>query len=75
MVFSGKVVKKTVAPGSKSEREAVVLVTESSEYVLRRQGGNPFCDEQLNQLVGKQICCQGKQHQNLLIIINWTTVE
>lgn len=45
--------------GSKSEHEAVCLVTEKKTYVLRRTGGNPFYDAQLNNLIGKKIMATG----------------
>ena len=56
MKFSGKVIKKPLATGSKSERQAVCLSTDKGkEYVLRRQGGNPFQDDELERLVGKNV--------------------
>jgi hypothetical protein len=63
MKVRGKVVRKPIAQGSKSEREAVVLVTsEGAEYVLRRLGGNPFRDPELDALVGKAIEVEGNLH-------------
>lgn len=57
--FSGSVVKRQFATGSKSERQAILLLTEAGDYVLRRQGGNPFQDPELERLVGKRIRCTG----------------
>jgi hypothetical protein len=57
--YSGSVVKRPFGIGSKSERDAILLVTEDKEYVLRRQGGNAFADPALEQLVGKQVQCTG----------------
>ena len=57
--YSGSVVKRPFGVGSKSERDAILLVTRDKEYVLRRQGGNAFYDAELEQLVGKQIQCTG----------------
>jgi hypothetical protein len=57
--FSGSVVKRPFAAGSKSERQAILLVTDAGDYVLRRQGGNPFHDHELERLVGKRIRCTG----------------
>ena len=53
--FCGRVIKKQVAMGSKSEREAVYLESNGREYVLRRRHGNPFYDQELEKLVGKTI--------------------
>jgi hypothetical protein len=60
MIFKGTVIKKLFARGSKSEHEAVCLVTDQGEYVMRRQGGNPFSDPELDKLVGKWIHCEGE---------------
>jgi hypothetical protein len=57
--LSGIVVKGQVATGSKSEREAVLLDTDGQRFILRRQHGNPFHDEELEKLVGKKICADG----------------
>lgn len=58
-IYSGSVVKRPFGVGSKSERDAILLVTNDKEYVLRRQGGNAFSDSELEQLVGKQVQCTG----------------
>ena len=50
--YTGTVVKKPWAVGSKSEHEAVVLVTKDKEYVLRIAGGNAFQDDRLDKFVG-----------------------
>jgi hypothetical protein len=71
MGITGRVVKKPFAAGSKSEREAILLVTEEGEYVLRRQGGNPFYDRELEKLVGKKIEVDGKIIGYTLMMSNW----
>lgn len=71
MQFSGSVVKKPIATASKSEREAVVLLTESGQFVLRRQGGNPFNDPELNKLVGKTIKCNGELTGYTILVSEW----
>ena len=71
MQAQGRVVSKPVAVGSKSEREAVVLETDSGEFVLRRAGGNPFHDPQLAVLVGKTIEATGTLHGYTLIMSQW----
>ena len=74
MQTHGTVVMKPFAVGSKSERDVVMLVTDSGEYVLRRKGGNPFVDPQLVQLVGKEIQCTGVLHGYTLIMSDWSEV-
>ncbi len=71
MEFSGRVVKKAFAPGSKSAHEAVLLVTDEETYKLRRTGGHAFHDPALEALVGKKIRCQGKVAGYSLIIDTW----
>jgi hypothetical protein len=39
--YSGSVVKRPFGVGSKSEHDAIFLVTKDGDYVLR-QGGNAF---------------------------------
>ncbi len=67
MQYQGRVVKKLFGAGSKSEHDAVMLVTDSGEYVLRRLGGNPFRDPELDRLVGKTVRCEGRVHGYTLI--------
>jgi len=60
--FEGVVRRKPFAEGSKSERTAIFLVTPRREYVLRRQGANPFSDPTLEGLVGKRVSLVGTLH-------------
>jgi hypothetical protein len=73
--FSGKVSQKTVAKGSKSEHLAVVLETGAGDLVLRRPGGNPFSDPELERLVGKTIRVKGQKTDNLLHVLNWNETD
>ena len=70
--LSGEVTRRPFGVGSKSEREAVVLVTPAGDFVLRRQGGNAFADSELDRLVGKSVCCTGFVHGYSFIISAWT---
>lgn len=72
--YRGHVVSKPFAPGSKSEHEAVVLVTESGEFVLRRRRGNPFHDDELERLVGHEIVCTGEVAGYTVIMSEWRVV-
>lgn len=65
--LNGKVVKKKFGEGSKSEHDAVCLETDLGSYVLRRKGGNPFNDPELNKLVGEQILATGVVSNYLFI--------
>lgn len=58
--FAGTVVKKPWGVGSKSESNRVILVTKDKEYVLRRKGGNPFQDPELDKLVGNWYVFEGE---------------
>ena len=57
--LTGKVIARKFSPGSKSEHEAVFLETDQGDYKLKRSGGNPFRDPELDQLVGKRISAAG----------------
>ena len=72
MRLTGQVVKKPFGTGSKSEREAIMLETEEGLYALRRQGGNPFHDPELEKLVGKTIEVEGKVAGYTVLISDWT---
>lgn len=70
--ISGNVIRKEVAAGSKSEREAVVLRTkDGEELLLRRLGGNAFADPQLDDLVGRSITGEGQVAGNTFILKSW----
>jgi hypothetical protein len=72
--LTGKVVLQPFARGSKSEHEAVCLVTDEATYLLRRMGGNPFFDPQLQKLIGKKIKATGVIDE-YLFIISETTID
>jgi hypothetical protein len=69
--LSGDVIRKTLGKGSKSEHEAVYLLSERGEYVLRRQGGNPFHDPELDSFVGKRISCEGSIKDYVFLMTQW----
>jgi hypothetical protein len=70
--FVGKVTKRLFAVGSKSAREAVRLDTNEGSFILRREGGNPLFDPELEKLVGRTIKCNGEAHDYTLTITNWS---
>ena len=65
--LSGKVVMKKTSEGSKSERSAMLLQTESKSYILRKMGGNPFKDVSLEIFAGKNITATGILDRNLFL--------
>lgn len=75
MELSGRVIKKLVGIGSKSAHEAVMLDTGDARYVLRRQGGNPFRDPELEKLVGKTIRCAGNLAGYTFILSDWSELK
>ncbi|NQT37743.1 MAG: hypothetical protein HQ581_09655 [Planctomycetes bacterium] len=75
MNVRGKIIRTKVAPGSKSERDAVVIVTGDREFVLRRSGANPFVDPELDKLVGKHLQCEGTLHGQHFIMTDWSEVD
>ena len=73
MTLEGRVVRKRVSAGSKSEHEALVLVTpDGHEYKLRRVEGNPFRDPELDALEGKRIECEGILRNGQFIMARWS---
>lgn len=68
----GRVEKKPIAAGSKSEHVGVVLVSEEGEYELRRVGGNAFQDPELEKLVGKDLRVAGEERGSTLIVSEWS---
>jgi hypothetical protein len=69
--FLGRVERRLIASGSKSERRAVTLVTRDGVYVLRRLGGNAFSDPMLDELVGKKVAFHGTARGTTLVVSDW----
>ena len=74
MEITGFVVKELYAPGSKSEREAVMICTHEGKFLLQRVGGNAYQDETLERLVGKKIKGTGKKTDVSIILSNWEEI-
>lgn len=72
--LTGDVVKEPIGQGSKSERDAVLLLTGEKRYVLRRQGGNAFQDPALDRLVGKRIQGSGFVTGYTFLMSEWAEV-
>ena len=71
MTFRGRVERRRVGRGSKSEHDAVVLATDDGVYVLRRRGGHAFEDRTLDGLVGKALEFEGELLDNTLHVTSW----
>jgi len=71
MKLRGVVRRKTIRSGTKSEHEALVLVTAGKEYKLRRRGGNPFRDEALAGLEDKQVRVEGEADGAEFFLDSW----
>jgi hypothetical protein len=74
MKLRGKVAKKLLYAGTKSEHEGLVLVTAEGEFKLQRKGGNPFWDETLAQLEGKEIEGEGTMRETRFTMSRWTVL-
>ncbi len=71
MEWRGTVKRKRIRHGTKSEHDALVLVTAHGEFKLRRAGGNPFWDETLSELEGCRIRCSGELEGNEIFLNSW----
>jgi hypothetical protein len=75
MRFQGKVVRQPFGAGSKSDHAAVVLLTPDGPVKLRRAGGNPFRDPELEKLVGREVACEGELYQGQLLMTRCDVVS
>ena len=74
MKLRGRVTKKLLYAGTKSEHEGLVLVTADGEFKLQRKGGNPFWDETLAELEGKEIEAEGTSRETRFTMSHWTVL-
>ena len=75
MKLHGHVTKKLLYAGTKSEHEGIVLKSSQGEFKLRRKGGNPFWDEAIAYLEGKEIEGEGVIRKNQFIMDHWEVIE
>lgn len=74
--ISGRVGRRRVDIGSKSERDAVVLnLNGGGHYILRRANGPSFGDTGLDSLIGSSIKVQGTAIGRTLIMQDWQTLS
>ena len=74
MKLRGRIIKKLLYAGTKSEHEGIVLVTSDGGFKLRRKGGNPFHDEVIEKLEGKEIEGKGILRGDLFIMDHWRII-
>jgi hypothetical protein len=67
----GRVVRRRIGRGSKSEHLAVVLVSAEGEWILRRRGGNAFRDPALDALVEREWEFTGERVDTTFIVDSW----
>ena len=75
MKLRGRVIKKHLYAGTKSEHEGLVLVTAEGEFKLQRKGGNPFWDETIAELEGKEIEAEGVLKESRFTLSHWTVLS
>ena len=68
MKLKGTVIIKPFGKGSKSEHDAIWFKTENGEYLLRELGANPFNNEKLHALVGKELTLEGIIEDNKFLL-------
>lgn len=74
MKLRGHVTKKLLNQGTKSEHEGLVILAPEGEFKLRRQGGNPFWDETLSSLEGREVEGEGILRKGQFIMSKWKTL-
>jgi len=74
--LTGTVFRELYAPGSKSERQAVMIRTaEGTKLLLQRRDGNPFADPVMDDLVDKTIEAEGDLTPVSFIMERWRTLD
>lgn len=71
----GRVIRKRVSPGSKSARDAVVLVSPDQSLTLRRLGFSSYGDSDLGKLVGKHVRATGVVTAGQLIMHTFEVID
>ena len=70
-VLVGKVVRRHVGGRSKNAHPGVVLESDAGDFVLRREGANPFHDAELVGLVGKSLRVRGELDGYVFFVTSW----
>lgn len=70
--LEGRVERRLLGEGSKSEHAGIVLVTDAGEvWKLRRIGANPFRDPVLDGLVGQRMAAEGHAEGASYFFAQW----
>jgi hypothetical protein len=73
---TGRVERRLLGAGSKSEHQGEVLLgDDGAQWTLRRQGGPAFGDAVLAALVGRRIRAHGRVRGALLILRAWDVLD
>jgi hypothetical protein len=73
---TGRVERRLLAPGTKSEHQGEVLLTDDGVlWTLRRQGGPAFGDTELAALAGRRIRALGRARGSLLLLRVWDVLD
>ncbi len=75
VTVEGDVVQQRINRGSKSDQEAVVLLSDTTAFKLRRQGAASFADGDIRALVGKRIRATGIVSAGQLIMSKYTIID
>jgi hypothetical protein len=59
VTLEGRIERRLVERGTKSEHHAMVLVSDGKSYPLQRVGGNPFRDPYFDSMEGQQVKLTG----------------
>ncbi len=74
--LQGRVERRLLGEGTKSEHAGVVLVTDAGQvWKLRRIGGNPFRDPVLDALVGAAVEIDGRAEGASLFFERWRVLS
>lgn len=76
MELTGTVKIKRFAPGSDSEHDAAMLVTDDgASYVLRRVGAHPFSDPVVRGLQGCRVRVEGRVESYLFLLEKFAVLD
>lgn len=72
--LTGRLMRRMLAQGSKSEHLGMVLVDDQGQqHVLRRVGGHPFRDPALEALEGQRLRLSGRAVEGFFLVERWET--
>ncbi|MFB6454604.1 hypothetical protein ACE38W_04975 [Chitinophaga sp. Hz27] len=75
ITMRGRLALKTFGLHSKSEHLGVYLVSDQGEYLIRPSDGNPFTDNPLMPMAGKQISATGTIVDYVFLVSSWHEIN